>query len=153
MIRMTRLTDYGIVLLTHMARQEELAVYAARDLAQAVSLPLPTVNKILKTLTRGGLLDSHRGVKGGYSLARRPEEISVLEVIGITERPLAIAECTVELPGSCEHEGSCAVVGAWQRINEAIRDALRNISLADMARPVPPSGVVPLRGYGEARPC
>lgn len=154
MIRMTRLTDYGIVLLTSIAQKEANAVLASRDLAQGLGLPLPTVNKILKTLTRGGLLTSHRGAKGGYSLARRPEEITVLDVINVTEGPVAIAECTVEEPGNCEHEGSCVVGGAWHRINEAIREALRRISLADMARPVPPgAGVVPLRGYGEAARC
>ena len=85
MIRMTRLTDYGIVLLTRMARLESTAVHNARDLAGAARLPLPTVNKVLKTLTRKGFLTSHRGVKGGYRLARAAEEISVLDVVTATD--------------------------------------------------------------------
>ena len=72
MIRMTRLTDYGIVLLSRMAYAAE-EVHNARDLAVDSHLPLPTVNKVLKMLTRKGLLLSHRGAKGGYSLARRPD--------------------------------------------------------------------------------
>jgi len=155
MIRMTRLTDYGIVLLTRMARAGGGTVHNARDLAGAVGLPLPTVNKILKTLTRKGLLESYRGVKGGYGLARPPEEISILEVIDATEGPLAITDCSNEGEG-CEHEEMCPLDVTWRRINEVIRGALEGITLAEMSRPGPTGGqVARLRGYREdaATPC
>lgn len=147
MIRMTRLTDYGIVLLTWMAREEDGGVHNARDLSREVRLPLPTVNKILKTLTRQGLLESHRGVKGGYSLARSPRSISVLDVITATEGPVALTECSTEPRSGCEHEGTCPVEEPWQRINRVIRRALEKVTLAEMAGPAPPgAGVVQLRG-------
>lgn len=149
MIRMTRLTDYGIVLLTQMANNVE-AVHNARDLAAHARLPLPTVNKVLKMLTRKGLLISQRGAKGGYTLARRPDLISIAEVIDATEGPVALTDCTASLPGSCAHEGACPVQGNWQRINRAIHDALQRITLLEMARPSPAtSGVVPLRRPGQ----
>lgn len=149
MIRMTRLTDYGIVLLTRMARTGTGTVHNARDLAGAVGLPLPTVNKILKTLTRKGLLESHRGVKGGYGLARSAEEISILEVIDATEGPVAITDCSSEGEG-CEHEEMCPLDGSWRRINDVIRRALEGITLAEMARPGPAVGeVARLRRYRE----
>ncbi|MGD8376670.1 MAG: SUF system Fe-S cluster assembly regulator [Acidobacteriota bacterium] len=155
MIRMTRLTDYGIVLLTRMARGGTGTVHNARDLAGAVGLPLPTVNKILKTLTRKGLLESHRGVKGGYGLARMPEEISILEVIDATEGPVAITDCSSEGEG-CEHEEMCPLDGSWRRINDVIRRALEGITLAEMARPAPVGGeVARLRRHREdaTTPC
>jgi FeS assembly SUF system regulator len=138
MIRITRMTDYGIVLLTYFARSPEEALHSARDLAREAHLPLPTVNKVLKTLTRHGLLESHRGVKGGYTLSRRPEEISVAEIITATEGPVAMTECTVDTPGACDHESECPVSDNWQRINQAIQEALGGITLAEMTRPVAP---------------
>lgn len=153
MIRMTRLTDYGIVLLTRMARLESTAVHNARDLAGAARLPLPTVNKVLKTLTRKGFLTSHRGVKGGYRLARAAEEISVLDVVTATEGPIAITECSHAEPGSCEHEGLCPLDGSWRQINEVIRQALDGVTLAQLTHPLASSPeVLPLRGYDKEAP-
>lgn len=133
MIRITRQTDYGIVLLTHMAAHGERR-YNAPDLGGEVHLPLPMVSKILKLLTREGLLESHRGTKGGYSLARAPEEISMAEIVAALEGPVAITECIDETSG-CTYQPTCRVRTNWQRINEALRSALSGISLAEMTRP------------------
>jgi FeS assembly SUF system regulator len=134
MIRITRQTDYGIVLMTHMAGSPERR-YNAPELAEEVRLPLPTVSKILKLLTREGLLESHRGIKGGYSLARQPEDISMAAIIASLEGPIAITECIDDTAG-CIHEPLCRVRGNWQRINEAVRTALAGISLAEMGHPL-----------------
>jgi len=134
MIRITKQTDYGIVLLTYLAGHTE-RLFNAPELAAETHLPLPMVSKILKVLTREGMLASHRGVKGGYSLARLPEEISMAEIIAALEGPIALTEC-VEVGGSdCSHQALCRVRGNWQRINEAVRGALEGISLAEMAQP------------------
>jgi Rrf2 family protein len=90
------------------------------------------VSKILKVLVREGLLTSHRGVKGGYSLSRPPEEMSMAEVVTALEGPIAITECIDDQSG-CEHSPLCAVRGRWHRINTALREALAGISLAEMA--------------------
>ncbi len=133
MIRITRQTDYGIVLLTHMAA--DLARrYNAPEVAAEVHLPLPMVSKILKLLTREGLLASHRGTKGGYSLARHPEEISMAEIVAALEGPVAIVECIDESSG-CTYQPTCRVRTNWQRINDALRTALAGISLAEMTHP------------------
>jgi FeS assembly SUF system regulator len=137
MIRMTKQADYGIVLLTHMAQEPERQVNAA-VLSAETKLPAPTVSKILKLLARAGLLTSHRGVKGGYELARRAEIISVADIITALDGPIAITECVEEAPGECVQEPSCAVRGNWQRINHAIRGALEQITLAEMTRNVAP---------------
>lgn len=137
MLRITRQSDYGIVLMTHLAagrgRSADAPVLNARDLAGATNLPLPTVSKILKGLARGGLLVSHRGVKGGYSLARPPREISVEEIIRALEGPIAITECLDHSTDECGIEFCCPVRTNWQRINEAVRDALRDIPLSEMS--------------------
>jgi FeS assembly SUF system regulator len=136
MIRITKQTDYGIVLLTHLAGAPERPVNAP-ELAGETHLPLPMVSKILKLLVREGLLASHRGVKGGYSLSRPPEEISMAEVVAALEGPIAITECIDDQSG-CSHSPVCPVRGRWHRINTALRDALGGISLAEMVDAAPP---------------
>jgi FeS assembly SUF system regulator len=137
MIRMTKLTDYASVLMTYFARDTTLA-HNARDLAAEARLPLPTVSKILKALSRGGLLVSHRGFNGGYTLARQPEEISLAEIIRSMEGPISITECGGDKVRRCPHEPLCPVRDNWQRINLIIRQALSNISLAEMTHPLSP---------------
>jgi FeS assembly SUF system regulator len=136
MLRLTRQCDYGIVLMTHFAGDVNETVQNARDLARCVNLPLPTVSKILKALARAGLLVSHRGVKGGYGLARRPSEITVDEIIEALEGPIALTECLDGGADECGIEFSCPVRTNWQRINSAVRDALRGIPLSEMAATV-----------------
>jgi FeS assembly SUF system regulator len=134
MIRITRQTDYGIVLLTQMATRPLHEVHAAKDAARWSGLPLPMVSKILKTLARGGLLISHRGVKGGYSLARGADQITVGNVILALEGPIRITECS-HGPGSCDQEIACPTRVNWQRINNVVRDALEGITLTEMINP------------------
>lgn len=133
MIRITKQTDYGIVLLTHLAAMPDRQVNAP-ELAGETHLPLPMVSKILKLLVREGLLISHRGVKGGYSLSRPAEEISMAEVVSALEGPIAITEC-VDDDSGCTHAPICPVRGRWNRINTALREALAGISLGEMADP------------------
>ena len=91
------------ICLKAMARDPSGRYGSASELAEEVRLPLPTVSKILKLLTREGLLESHRGIKGGYSLARPAEEISMAEIIACLEGPIAITECIDDTSG-CVHE-------------------------------------------------
>ena len=135
MLRISRLTDYGIVLLTRFASDRTRSVHNARDLAAEVRIPAPTVSKILKTLAHVGVLESHRGASGGFSLSRAPEDVSVAEVIEALDGPIAMTDCLGEEAGTCEIESGCPVRSNWDRINRTVRDALRGLSIADMARP------------------
>ena len=137
MLRMTKQADYGIVLMTRMAGNPERR-FTAPELAAETQLPLPTVSKILKHLGRDGLLASQRGVKGGYSLARRPERISVAAMISALDGPIAVTECIDDVPGECSQEDVCRLRSNWQRINLAVRQALDSISLAELTAPLPP---------------
>lgn len=134
MLRITKLSDYGIVLLVQLADGEPRESQNARTMAEATGLPLPVVSKILKSLAQGGLLTSQRGAKGGYALSRRPEEINVAEIIGAIEGPIALMECSAG-PGHCEQETSCPVRDPWQRINEAIQETLSHVTLRELVGP------------------
>lgn len=151
MIRLGKLTDYGIVLLTHFARNDEEAVWTVPQLAQRTHIPEPTVSKVLKILTRAEILISHRGVNGGYALARRSDQISVIDIIRAMEGPIALMECTEDTGGQCQQEMTCPVKSHWQIINLAVREALANLTLRDMTVPLPPERVrVPeVRDTGE----
>ncbi len=139
MIRMTRLTDYGIVLLTHMARHPQKLTRNAPELAAEAHLPLPTVSKVLKILAREGFLVPHRGAKGGFSLARGPESISVADVIAAFEGPIALTECSSHDAERCVIERRCPVGANWQVINRAVQEALDRLTLSDMLHPLPPT--------------
>jgi FeS assembly SUF system regulator len=142
-IRLSRITDYGILLMVQLARVPGDTPRNARHLALETELPAPIVSKILKGLARDGLLTSQRGVKGGYALARPAENITVPEMITALEGPISLTACSVH-PGNCPQESSCDVREPWQQINAAVRDALSRISLADLAEPRGLSAVIPL---------
>ena len=132
MIRITRQTDYAILLMTHLSVEGADPLQNARDLSSVVNLPLPTVSKILKAMARAGLLTSHRGVKGGYSMARPAGEISIAEIIEALEGPIALTECLDDTTADCSIECTCPTRTNWQRINVAVRDALASVPLSEM---------------------
>src|SRR5574340_866886 len=134
MLRVTKLADYGIVMLTHIANHSGVT-HNARDISQEVRLPLPVASKVLKMLARQGILASQRGTKGGYGLARRPQEITVAQIIRALEGPIAVTECTDTVNGDCGLETGCPVRTNWHRINQAIHEALEKITLAEMTQP------------------
>jgi len=132
MIRLSRMSDYGIVLMACLAEQPAESQLSAREIAERTQLPLPVVSKILKALTREGLLLSQRGPRGGYSLARQPDRINVVEMITALEGPIGLTECTMQ-PGQCVQEASCHVRKPWQQINHVVRSALARVTLAELA--------------------
>ena len=133
MLRITKQTDYGIVLMTLFLDGREDKVMSARDMAAETKLPLPTVSKILKALTRADVLSSTRGVKGGYSLARDANTIDIAQIIEALEGPIAITECADEDPTrDCLIAGSCPCENNWNRINDAVRNALSDVVLSQM---------------------
>jgi FeS assembly SUF system regulator len=136
MLRMSKLTDYGLVLLTHMAQEGAPAIRTAHELAERSRVPLPTVSKILKELSKAGIVVSHRGRRGGYSLARPPEQISVAAVVEALEGPVALTECSSAL-GACSLEPVCPAKGHWGPISRAIQRTLQRLPLSALGpRPV-----------------
>ncbi len=132
MLRISKLTDYGTVVLAHLAGDPG-SVCSAHDVSTATGIGLPTVSKLLKSLGHAHLVTSTRGVNGGYQLARAPADISAADVIDALEGPVSITECS-GADSHCDYESICSVGGAWQRINVAIRRALEDTSLVDLLR-------------------
>ncbi|MEH6580003.1 MAG: SUF system Fe-S cluster assembly regulator [Amphritea sp.] len=133
MLRVSKLTDYGTVILARMALSPA-ATYSAASLAQQVKLPTSTVSKLLKIMSRSGLLDSSRGKQGGYTLAKPPQDISLAEVIEVLEGPVGITQCSRQ-SGLCQIESHCAIRQQWLGVNGMIHKALQQVSLETLLQP------------------
>ena len=134
MLKISKLTDYGTLVLVHLASYDNGRLHPASDVAAGTHLSLPTTQKLLKILTRGGLVKSARGADGGYRLAKPPAQISAAEILDALEGPVALTECS-HTESHCELEPSCQVGNAWQKISMAIRAVMADISLADLHTP------------------
>jgi FeS assembly SUF system regulator len=131
MLRISRLTDYATVLLAALA-SDPGRVQTAASLAAQTHIAPPTVSKLLKQLQRAGLVSSTRGLHGGYQLARPATQISAAAILDALEGPVALTDCAAG-HGVCDIEGTCRVGRAWQRLNLAIRRALYDVNLAQLA--------------------
>lgn len=131
MIRISKMTDYATVILAALARAPSTS-HSASAVAERTRIAAPTVSKVLKLLQRGGLVRSTRGLHGGYTLARSASEISASDIVDALEGPVAMTDCSAG-QGHCDIETTCGVGRAWQRVNLALRHALHDVSLAQLA--------------------
>jgi FeS assembly SUF system regulator len=131
MLRISRLTDYATVLLAALA-EDPAKLQTAAALAARTRIAPPTVSKLLKELHHAGLVTSTRGLHGGYQLARPPAQISAATILDALEGPVALTDCAAG-HGNCEIEENCKVGRVWQRLNLAIRRALYEVTLAQLA--------------------
>ncbi len=140
MLRLSKLTDYAVVVLIRLAEGDRLAcrtecgepVQTSPGIAAATGVPEPTVAKVLKSLASANLVLSLRGARGGYRLARPLTAVSVADVIAAVDGPIALTACVDGGAGGCDVQGLCAVKGRWDLVNDAIRHALDGITLEDM---------------------
>lgn len=130
MLRITKLSDYATLVLATLAKRGS-DISSANVLAQLTQLQPSTVNKILKPLARAGLIHSLRGLKGGYRLARAPEDIYLAQIIEAIEGPIALTECSNTIC-TCTKHRNCAIRDKWRMINQSIVALFQAVSLAQM---------------------
>ena len=133
MLRISKLADYGTVVMVYLAKHSE-QLCNARDIALHTHLAIPTVSKLLKRLTAAGLLTSVRGVAGGYRLQRSAADISVAKIIYAVDQYRGLTECSLH-PNECSLRGFCHIQGNWQLISQSIESALDSVSLEAFAKP------------------
>jgi len=131
MIKLSRMSDYAVVVLETLCRQDGAAL-SASQIAVDSKVPEPTVAKVLKLMASGGLVTSSRGANGGYALARAPQLINVFEIVSCIEGRLSLTACVEGGDEPCALSGACAMTGRWDVVNEAVRKAFSDITLADM---------------------
>ena len=131
------MTDYGVVILSCFVAGTPGSIWKATKIAECTLLPLPTVSKILKLLAKSKVLESHRGVQGGYSMTRYADEITVADIIRSIDGPIALTECVdVEEESGCSVESLCPMRGGWDKLNGKINAVLESVSLREIAAPV-----------------
>lgn len=133
MLRISKLADYGTVVMVYLAKHPE-QLLNARDIARHTHLTVPTVSKLLKRLTLAGLLSSARGVHGGYRLEREACDISVTDIIYALDEDRGLTECSSQ-SNECSLQGVCHIQDNWRLISQAIESALSSVSLQALAKP------------------
>jgi FeS assembly SUF system regulator len=134
MLRLSKLTDYAVVIMAYLSQHPGLAINA-KNIAEHTGISLPTTSKLLKRLSHEGLLHANRGVKGGYQLAYPATDISLGTVIQTLEGQIALTECS-HTTLACSLEKQCTIRDNWRRISAFIQATLMHISLADLIQPV-----------------
>jgi Rrf2 family protein len=144
MLKISRLTDYGLLASVYLARKTG-EVVAAREIAEFYQLPVPAVTKVLKTLHQGGVIHSHRGVGGGYSFESDAELVTLGQLIEVLEGPWDLTECeSYDDAGyaTCAIRVACPSRRFMFGINRAIKGAFEQVSLGDLVRGAVPHPVV-----------
>lgn len=134
MLRLSNLADYGVVVMTAVARSHAgHGLLSASQVSGMTGIPTPTAAKLLGQLTRAGLLVSQRGVAGGFSLANAPGDISLADIIEAIDGPIALTHCGQPGADCCDLSAICQVRPHWTPVNKAIHAALSAVSLAELA--------------------
>lgn len=131
MLRLTKKADYGLMALKYLAEHAGEPSMSAKDIAEAYHIPPQLLAKILQRLTREGLLRSHAGMNGGYSLSRGAHDISAFEVIRAIDGPLFLTSCATGT-SVCDLTASCTIKEPLARVNESIIELLRNTRISDL---------------------
>ena len=132
--------EYGVRLMVELARHHGSGPVSLSEMAEHEALPRPYLEQLVVSLRAAGLVVSTRGARGGYELARDPSRIRMSEVITALEGPIVPMVCVSHEPAvdaSCDRAGYCTVHGLWQRVRDAVVDALDTMTLAELAQPHP----------------
>ena len=132
MIKLSNLADYAVVLMSAIAARPD-KLYTAAGLNNDTRVPLPTVSKILGKLARAKLLISHRGIGGGFSMNGTKENISIADIIEAVDGPVQLTNCLSVGEHNCDYELRCLTRSKWDKINNAVYEALNNVPLSEMA--------------------
>jgi Rrf2 family protein len=132
MLRLSKKADYALIATKHLAMKREAASTSAREIAEQYDIPIELMAKVLQRLVRTGLLTSHQGTRGGYTLSRPAATISVADVIQAIDGPFTVTSCSSD-NNSCEQYSKCNIRDPLWRIRERIVAALGTVSLAEMA--------------------
>lgn len=128
MIRISKLADYAVVILLIMADSDDELMSAAK-LSNISSVPEPTVSKILKMLSKSGIIESTRGIRGGYALVMKSDDVTLEDIVIAIDGPVMITQCAGRQCPECALGEKCRMLGRWCGVNDAICKALSSVSL------------------------
>jgi Rrf2 family protein len=133
MLQLSKKVEYGLIALRHMAMAQRGHVFTAKEIAADNDLPYDLLAKILQKLAKGTIISSTQGVKGGYALSRRPDEIQVSKVIKIIEdeKPM-IAECYADGAESCSIFDGCTIRKPLGKVQRNLNVLLDNMTIQEI---------------------
>ncbi len=148
MLKISRVTDYGLLAAVYLNRKHG-EVVSAREVAEFYHLPVPMITKVLKTLHQGGLIQSHRGAAGGYSFDGDAEALTLGQMLDLLEGPWDLVECeTIDDQGHalCSIRTACPSRRFMFGINRAIKGAFDQLTLGDLTRGAFPTPLIDKSG-------
>ena len=128
-----RRVDYAVRALSYLAAQPPDRVIGSREITQIQDIPSHFLSKIMKDLVATGLVKSHVGCRGGFSLAKPADSISLKEVYEAVEKPLVLMECLDKNDLSCPYDGVCTQISVWERAQSLLTNYLAGVSLGSIA--------------------
>jgi Rrf2 family protein len=139
MLGLTKKTGYGLIAMTHLARHPRRLV-SARQIAERFGVPASLLMNVLKELAAAGYVESVRGARGGYRLARRPDEVNLADLVADLEGPVRLAECVTDPTGdraecTCQAMARCPISDPVHRVHRRLRDFLKKVTLAEILDP------------------
>ncbi len=145
MLKLTKKTEYALIAMTHLARQPGAQV-SARDMARDYNIPADLLAKVMQQLQGAGLITSHQGSHGGYTIACAPEQVKLSDLIALMEGPLAFIDCmkggeNAPHEDDCDQYKNCTIIGPLQMINQKIKAVLDSYTLRDLIQPKSPTGL------------
>lgn len=133
MVRLSKKVEYGLIAIRHVAAKSHGEVVTAKEIADCYKIPFDLVAKVLQSLTRAGLITSHQGVRGGYSLSGDPGKIPVSSIIHAIEGTApVIAQCLSDGPESCTVYDVCTIKSPLTKVQANIEQAFRNMTLSEI---------------------
>lgn len=132
-MRLSSMADYAVVTMSAAARHCGGQRVSAARIAEETGLPAPTVQKLVSRLTAAGLLRSSRGAGGGLKLARPAAAITLADIIEAVEGPIALTACVDAERDACALDACCSVKPHWPVVNQALRGALAQVPLTQLA--------------------
>ena len=143
MLRLSKKADYALIAMKHLAMRPDSASASAREIAEQYDIPIELMAKVLQRLARSGLLTSHQGTRGGYTLSKPTTAISVADIIQAIDGPLTVTACSTE-DEQCEQFTKCNVRDPLWRIKDRILVSLAACSLDEIATDAPAPELQPI---------
>ncbi len=145
-MQITRAGEYGVLGLMCLARRPFGSVVMIDEVSREEQIPKSFAAKIFQSLAKGGLVRSNRGTGGGFTLLKKPAEITVLDVIEAVEGKIAFQRCLAEDEPKCEHHGGCALCGLFEQAQDRVKETFSRTTLADLAKKHVPVGAAHRNG-------
>lgn len=131
-MRLTAKSEYGLLAMIYLASSAEEGPVSAREISEQQEIPAKFLEQLFVGLRKAGLVNAVRGARGGFALARTPDQINVLEIVEALEGPLVATVCEGDRGLICGRGGACAASAVWNRATKALREVFETATLAEL---------------------